>query len=398
VETTDSQSIRGIIADVVDYYHVHGIRVEIMDRGAPDFAVRSRVITALNRACGIDRLDDGTRHETEEITTGDAVEGAGGRAGRRGTGESGGTANTERLRRSRIYIPGNRPRMILKAPGFGADSVILDLEDSVPPEEKDAARIMVAQALRQVDFRGAERLVRINPLDVYGKEDLEAILATEAVGIVLPKCGEVDGIVLPKCEGVKDIEALEQLIASFGNTGKIAILPLIETAKGILNAHAIASCSPAVEALTFGGEDFTRDIGAVRSREGEEILLARSMLVMAAKAAGKQALDTVFADVKDLEGLHRDTGRMKRLGFDGKGAIHPDQIDVIHDVFNPNEAEIRHAVEVIHAAEMARTEGSGIAVLKGKMIDIPVIKRAEKILKIAKRIGIEVPEPSEGKG
>jgi len=119
---------------------------------------------------------------------------------------------------------------------------------------------------------------------------------------------------------------------------------------------------------------------------------------MAAKAAGKQALDTVFADVKDLEGLHRDTGRMKRLGFDGKGAIHPDQIDVIHDVFNPNEAEIRHAVEVIHAAEMARTEGSGIAVLKGKMIDIPVIKRAEKILKIAKRIGIEVPEPSEGKG
>ena len=367
-ETTDKELIRDIVHEVVEENFIRGIRIEIMDRGGSDFAIRSRTITALKRALGFNGSENG-------------LKGVG--MVERGKIESG-----DRLRRSRIYVPGNRPRMIQKAPGFGADVVILDLEDSVPPDQKDAARIMVAQALKQVDFGGAERMVRINPLTICGKEDLAVILPS------MP-----DGIVLPKCENAEDIEALERIIETLGHTGmvdgegtngRIVILPLIETALGVMNAFSIASSSSRVEALSFGGEDFSRDIGAERTSAGEELLLARSMLVMAAKAAGKQALDTIYSNVKDEAGLRKDTLRMKRLGFDGKGAIHPSQIAVIHEVYTPTDDEIRHAVEVVKAALDSAQSGSGIAMLHGKMIDMPVIRRAEKVIRIARRLGLDV--------
>jgi citrate lyase subunit beta/citryl-CoA lyase len=285
-----------------------------------------------------------------------------------------------RLRRSRIYLPGNRPRMIQKGPLLGADAVILDLEDSVSPDEKDAARFLVTNALKSLNFADSEVMVRINPLNTCGLEDLKAVLPVGP-----------DAIVVPKCENGQDVRVVESAITRCNLSKPVAILPLIESAKGILNAYEIACASTMVAAITFGGEDFTQDIGATRTREGKEIFLGRSMLVIAAKAAGVQALDTVFSDFNDEEGLRNDTLAIKQMGFDGRAAIHPSQIQIIHEIFAPTEAEIQHALLVIRAAEEARRKGSGIAVVKGKMIDKPIIERAEKIIRIARRLDLPIP-------
>jgi citrate lyase subunit beta/citryl-CoA lyase len=187
---------------------------------------------------------------------------------------------------------------------------------------------------------------------------------------------------------------VDKAINEISPSKPVAILPMIETAKGILNAYEVAGASPRVEAITFGGEDFTQDIGATRTKEGKEIFWGRSMLVIAAKAAGVQALDTVFSDLGDEEGLRRDTREIKEMGFDGRAAVHPAQIEIIHEVFTPTEAELLHAVNVMSASEKARREGSGVAVVKGKMIDKPIIQRAEKIIRIAQRLNLPVPEPA----
>ncbi|MDA8125948.1 MAG: CoA ester lyase [Deltaproteobacteria bacterium] len=287
-----------------------------------------------------------------------------------------------KLRRSRIYLPGNRPRVIQKGTLLGADVVILDLEDSVAPDEKDAARILVTNAIKSVNFGAAEVMVRINPLTTCGREDLAAVLPVEP-----------DAIVVPKSENREGVQVVERAILESKLGKRVAILPLIESAKGILNAYDIASASTLVEAITFGGEDFTKDIGATRTREGQEIFVGRSLLVIAAKAAGVQALDTVFSDFNDMEGLRKDTLAVKQMGFDGRAAIHPSQIEVIHEVFTPTEKEIQAAVNVIRAAEIARKKGSGVAVVKGKMIDKPVIERAEKVICIAERLSLPIPEP-----
>jgi citrate lyase subunit beta / citryl-CoA lyase len=386
-DSTDSGMVRRIVNKAVGECRLSGVRIEVLDQGAEAFVIRARTLAACHRASidgrggQVDQL--GFQGEVRDSIDNDGTDG------------SGCERPEDRLRRSRIYIPGNRPRMIAKAEGFGADVIILDLEDSVPPSEKDSARFLVAEALLHRNFGSAERMVRINPLSTCGAEDIAAIIPSGP-----------DAIVLPKCEEPRDIHDIERLINEIhcmedSQRGEMSdaiptlILPLIETARGVMNAHAIAACSPRVIGLSFGGEDFSRDIGAERTVAGEELFLARSMLVLAAKAAGKQALDTIFADVKDTEGLRRDAARMRKLGFNGKGAIHPAQIPVIHEVYSPSRKELQHAVDVVAAARMAELQGSGIAVLKGKMIDVPVIKRAEKVIAIAERIGLEVPVSSE---
>ncbi len=286
-----------------------------------------------------------------------------------------------RLRRSRIYLPGNRPRMIQKGPLLGADAVILDLEDSVSPGEKDAARFLVTNAIKSLNFGETEVMVRINPLSTCGREDLAAVLPAGP-----------DAIVVPKSENREGVQVVEKAILESRLSKRVAILPLIESARGIMNAYEVAAASPLVEAITFGGEDFTQDVGATRTREGREIFVGRSLLVIAAKAAGVQALDTVFSDFNDMEGLRQDTLAVKQMGFDGRAAIHPSQIEVIHEIFTPTAAEIQHAVNVIRAAEIAREKGSGVAVVKGKMIDKPIIERAEKIVRIAERLDLPIPE------
>jgi citrate lyase subunit beta/citryl-CoA lyase len=201
-----------------------------------------------------------------------------------------------------------------------------------------------------------------------------------------------DAVVVPKCESRDDVLIVDRVINETRPSKAVAILPMIESAKGILNAYEVACASSRVEAITFGGEDFTQDIGATRTKAGREIFWGRSMLVIAAKAAGVQALDTVFSDVSDEAGLRRDTQEIKEMGFDGRAAVHPAQIEIIHAVFEPTIAEIQHAVNVTHAAEKARREGRGVAVVNRKMIDKPIIQRAEKILRIAQRLALPIPE------
>lgn len=275
----------------------------------------------------------------------------------------------DKLRRTRLYMPGNNPNLLQNIAVFSADTVILDLEDAVAPSEKDAARILVKYALQNVDFGNSEKGVRINPLDTsYGKDDAEMAVNSKA-----------EIIFLPKTELASQVKELEEIIGE----KQIRISPIIETAKGVLNANEIASASPKVVMLCFGAEDFTRDIGAERTKEGKELFWARAMIVMAAKANGIQASDTVFSDINDIEGLESETRFAKSLGFDGKGVIHPNQIEMINKVFQPTEEEIEYAKKVIEALETAKKQGKGTALLGRKMIDKPVAERARRIIKIS---------------
>ncbi len=288
----------------------------------------------------------------------------------------------DRLRRTRLYLPGNNPDLMLNAGLFGADCVILDLEDSVAPAEKDAARVLVRNTLLSVDFGAAERIVRINPLSTeFGLEDLEMIVPAGPETILVPKCDEA-----------ADIERIDEIMTKIekkhGIQEKTLIMPLLETAKGALNAYQIASASDRVVALCFGAEDFTADIGVERTKEGTESFIARSLIVLGAKAAGVQAIDTVFSDVSDEEGLVASTKEAMALGFEGKGVIHPRQIEPIHRVFSPTPERIEYAQKVVSAIEEARAKGSGVATIKSKMIDAPIEMRARKILRLAEALGL----------
>ncbi len=271
--------------------------------------------------------------------------------------------------------------MMVKGAPEGADSMILDLEDSVAPAEKDAARIMVRYALENVLWGDAEMLVRINPMSTpYGPDDVREIAHL------------VDALVVPKCERATDVlqvaALLDEIEAERGlPAGKIGIVPLIETAKGVLNAFEVASASPRNLSLAFGAEDYTADVGGERTKTGEGMLYARSAIVAAAKAAGIQASDTVFGDFRDEEGLFTESKQAAEMGFDGKGAIHPKQLPVIIRAFTPEPKRIEYAQKVMAAIQRAEEEGAGVAALGGKMIDAPVRARAEKILAMARAAG-----------
>ncbi|MFO8133555.1 MAG: CoA ester lyase [Thermoplasmatota archaeon] len=288
-----------------------------------------------------------------------------------------------KLRRSRIYVPSNTPRMLSTCALFGADVITLDLEDSVAPDQKVAARWLVAEALRDLDMGESEITVRVNALDTpWGKDDVRAVVAT----------GAVDGVYLPKAETPRQIMQLAGLLdeveAEHDIDGETTIVPLIESARGMMHAYDIALASDRITALSFGGEDYTRDVGGEKTSTEEELGWPRQRLIAAAKAAGKQALDTVYSDVQDLEGLHRQAVKMRQLGFDGKAAIHPNQVDVIHRAFNPTREEIEHALEVMQAIKEARARGSGVASLGRKMVDKPVVERAQRVLMIARLGGL----------
>ncbi len=290
-----------------------------------------------------------------------------------------------RLRRSRLYLPGNQPDLALNAGLFGADSIILDLEDSVSPEAKDQARLLVRNTLMTVDFGTSERIVRINPLSTdTGKRDLDAILY-----------GIPDTLLIPKCESAQDIAVVDQQLRELESMHQldhpILLMPLIESAAGVLHAEDIATASDRVVALCFGAEDFTANIGVQRTREGRESFHARNQIVLAARAAGIQALDTVYSDVADTEGLHQSTLESIQLGFDGRGVIHPGQIDPVHRAFQPTQDQIETAQAIVQAVEEANRRGSGVASLGNKMIDRPVVIRAEKILAMA-RAAKQIPE------
>jgi len=289
----------------------------------------------------------------------------------------------KRLRRTALYIPGNNPTMIQNAGIFGADSIVLDLEDAVSIEEKDAARILLRNALRTIDYKNTEVVVRINPLSTpYGHEDLKVIAREKP-----------DAIRLPKCESVEDVQEADKLLTKIEENielkeGTIKLMPLIESAKGIFNVFEIARASQRVVALNFGAEDYTADIGAERTKEGKELLDIRARILLAARVAGIDALDSIFGDINDEKGLIEETKFIKQLGFNGKSIIHPCQIKPVHQIFTPSEDEIKYAQRVIAAIEEAKTKKSGVIALDGRMIDAPVASRARRILAFAKAAGL----------
>ncbi len=281
----------------------------------------------------------------------------------------------DRLRRTRLYAPGNNPRVLAGVELHGADCVLLDLEDSVPPAEKGAARILVKHLLATVDF--PEVWVRINPLDTFGMDDLGEVIL-----------GRPHGICLPKAESAEDVRnlaaELARLESELGYDGTTWIMPIIETGRGVLHAAEIATADPRVAVLAFGAEDYTRDVGARRTRES--LLFPRSQIVAAAAAASIQASDTVYADLENEEGLIAETEHIRDLGFVGKGVINPRQIGPIHAVFAPSPEEIEQARRIVAAAEEAEKSGRGAIAIGGKMIDRPVLERAKRILRLAELI------------
>ena len=287
------------------------------------------------------------------------------------------------MRRSMLFLPGNNPNMLINGNCLGADAVIFDLEDAVSPDEKDAARILVRNTMRYMDFRGCEIIVRINSIDTpYWRKDIDAIAPYTPGLILLPKTGSAADV-LAADEYITQME--EKLGLAQGTVG---LMPLIETAMGVENAFAIASATKRVKALFLGAEDLTADLQCKRTKEGREIEYARTRLVMAARAAGVDVYDTPFTDVNDDEGIEIDANLAKSLGFSGKASISPRHVEVINRVFSPTMAEIDYAYEVMEAITLAKQQGKGAIALRGKMIDAPIVTRAQRTIAMAQALGL----------
>lgn len=294
------------------------------------------------------------------------------------------------MRRSMLFLPGNNPNMLINGSCLGADAVIFDLEDAVSPQEKDAARILVRNTMRYMNFNGCEVIVRINSIDTdYWMEDIDVIIHEKPSLILLPKTCMPEDV-------LKVDEYMSQVEKKYGiESGAVGIMPLIETALGVENSYRIASCSGRVKALFLGAEDLTADLQCKRTREGKEIEYARTRLVVAARAAGVDVYDTPFTDVNDDEGIAKDARIAKNLGFTGKAAISPRHIDVINEMFSPTSAEIDYAYEVIDAIRLAKEMGKGAVSLRGKMIDAPIVARAERTISMAEALGMNRRDSNE---
>lgn len=289
----------------------------------------------------------------------------------------------ERLRRTMLFVPGNNPGMLADAHIYGSDSVMFDLEDSVSLPEKDAARMLVYNALKTIDYGDVEIVVRVNPLSTpYGREDIRAMVAAGAQVIRMPKTETAQDVIdTEKC--------IEEAERDFGKEiGSTKILTAVESALGIVNAYAIATASKRIIGIALGAEDYCANLKTTRSAEGTELFYARSVIVVAARAAGIDALDTVYSNVNDTEGLIEQTKLIKQLGFDGKSIINPRQIAPILSVFTPTEKEIEKAMRIVAAAKEAEKRGSGVVSLDGKMVDKPIYLRALRVITLAKSMNL----------
>jgi citrate lyase subunit beta/citryl-CoA lyase len=361
VEAYFGDSLRRQINADLAALGIQHARVVVDDRGALPFVVSARLEAAVRRAGG----GGGAKLLPERTAPAQAPA-------------------ADRLRRSRLYLPGNEPKYFINAGLHAPDGIILDLEDSVAPQEKDAARLVVRNALRAVDFTGAERMVRINQLPL-GFEDLEEIVPEGPEMILIPKVEEP--------EHVQQVDQTVTAVLDRSNSERsLWLMPILESALGIERAFEIACASPRVAALTIGLEDYAADLGVAKSAAGDESLYARARVVNAAKAAGVQAIDSVYGQVDDLEGLKAWGERSRRLGFQGMGCLHPRQIPVIHDAFNPSIAEIDKALRIVAAFDVAQAEGLGVVSLGSKMIDPPVVKQALRLVDQARQVGL-IAEP-----
>lgn len=358
------EAIREQSLDVLKQLGIEHARVAIDDAGALPFIISARIEAAARRA----GLAAG-RHALPEQTTLPAH------------------SAKDRLRRSRLYLPGSEPKYFVNAALHGPDAIILDLEDSVHASEKDASRVLVRNTLRAVDFGSCERMVRINQLPL-GLHDLDEIIPEAPDLILVPKVETAAQMT----EVDRHIRALESRHAV---QSPVWIMPILESALGIENAFAIATASDRICAITIGLEDYTADLGVVKTSTGEESLYARTRIVNAAKAAGVQAIDSVYGDVGDSDGLAKWGEASRALGFEGMGCIHPGQIPIIHRAYAPTEKEIEKAQKIVAAFEDAQQRGLGVVSLGSKMIDPPVVNRAVKLVARAKQMGLTTQPPQE---
>ena len=338
--------IQVVVEKMLVQYGSPTLTVSVEDFGSLDYVLAARTETAVRELSALEAIPPGKPVQRQ-------------------------AAESDRPRRSRLYAPGNNPRLLAGIEVHGADCVLLDLEDSVPLSEKTSARILVKHLLSSIPVP-EEVWVRINGLDSGGEDDVREVLQ-----------GRPQGLCLPKAESAADVTRLAKLLdeaesACGSESGFTKIMAIIETARGVLHCEEIAAANPRIVMLAFGAEDFTRDVGALRS--WRSLLFARSTIVAAAAAAGIQASDTVYADLKNSEGLAEETALAREIGFDGKGAINPRQLSIIHDAFSPSKDELTYARRVVEAAEEAERAGSGAVALDGKMIDRPVLERAKRTL------------------
>ncbi|MBN2460682.1 MAG: HpcH/HpaI aldolase/citrate lyase family protein [Candidatus Cloacimonetes bacterium] len=356
VSTLYGNDIRELLHKSLKYFGISNARMQVEDSGALPFVLMARLEAAVKEL-----LETDLELLPEMLS------------------QNSYSSTKDRYRRTRMYLPGNTPKLMINAGIHSPDGIILDLEDSVAQNKKKEARYLVRNALRALDFYGAERMVRINQIP-SGLADLDFIVPHY-----------VNLILVPKCESPAQVEQVNDRINSIRKVRKIDypiyLMPIIESALGVINAYEIATAADNVVALAVGLEDFTADIGTQRTNEGRESYLARCQIVLAARAAGKQPIDSVFSDVNDMEALEKVVQESKALGFDGMGCIHPRQIKVIHDNFAPDEEEIKKAQKIVAAFHEAQEKGLGVVSLGSKMIDPPVVKRAQHILQMAKTGG-----------
>ena len=288
----------------------------------------------------------------------------------------------DRLRRTMMFVPGNNPGMMQDAFIYGPDSIMLDLEDSVTLAEKDTARLLVYNALRTVDYGNIEMVVRINPLSTpYGHKDVEAVVKAGVDVVRMPKTETADE--------VREVEAaIEKVETELGCVGRTKIMAAIESALGVVNAYAIATASKRMMGIALGAEDYCANLKTQRTPEGTELLLARQTIVVAARAAGIDCIDTVFSNLNDMDAFRREVETIKKLGFDGKSIINPRQIEIVNEVFTPSQKDIDKAAAIVGALHEAARRGSGVIALNGKMIDKPVVIRAQHTIDLAIAAGV----------
>jgi len=350
------ESIRLLIKEILDFFEIKNAVIAIEDTGALPFVLAARLEAAIKQVITTDKefLLPFLKQNLYQTAK-------------------------DKTRFSRLYLPGNTPNLMFNAGIHKPDGIILDLEDAVSVDKKYEARFLVRNALRNVDFYGSERMVRINQVP-KGLDDLEYIIPHHVNLILIPKCESADQIrlVIQKIDGLKKKYKIKE---------DIWLMPIIESALGVIKSYEIASSSSDIVAMAIGLEDYTADIGTKRTNEATESFFARSQVVNACRAAGIQPIDSVFSDVSDMEALKQNVLKSKAIGFDGMGCIHPRQIKVIHENFAPDKDEIEKAKKIVNAFQVATEKGLGVVSLGTKMIDQPVVKRAQRTIDIAVKTG-----------
>lgn len=355
VEVLFGRKIKVMCQQVLETFEMRNAKLYIEDTGALDYIIAARVEAAIRKQVEADK-----EFLLEQLPQNKVATEAG------------------RKRRSRLYLPGNSPKLALNAGVYGADAIILDLEDAVAVDRKFEAAILVRNTLRNCDFYGAERMVRINQLP-RGFNDLDHVIPHY-----------VNLLLIPKCESAEQItqinERIKKIASASNMENTVHLMPILESAKGVLNAQKIAN-SENVVALAIGLEDYTADLGVQRTEQGSESFFARCQLTNAASAAGIQAIDSVFSDISDMEALAANVQASKSLGFTGMGCIHPRQVPVVHENYAPDDAEIEKAKKIVNAYHVATEKGRGVVSLGSKMIDPPVVLRAQTTIDMAIDVG-----------